>query len=74
MEVESGESEDHECELAVSDINDLINGAMKPSFNPSELGMVYLGRWRDGSRYQINADERLEDKIVIWGHLPFELR
>ena len=26
MEVLSGESEDHECELAVSDINDLING------------------------------------------------
>ena len=26
MEVEGGESEDHECELAVSDINDLING------------------------------------------------
>ena len=25
-------------------------------------------------RYQINADERLEDKIVIWGHLPFELK
>ena len=47
---------------------------MTISFNPSELGMVYLGRWRDGSRYQINADERLEDKIVIWGHLPFELK
>ena len=26
MEVEDGGSEDHECELAVSDINDLING------------------------------------------------
>ncbi len=26
MEIEDGESEDHECELAVSDINDLING------------------------------------------------
>ena len=25
MEVEDGESEDHECELAVGDINDLIN-------------------------------------------------
>lgn len=25
MEVEDGESEDHECELAVSDIEDLIN-------------------------------------------------
>lgn len=28
MEVEGGESEDHECELAVSDINDLINGEL----------------------------------------------
>jgi hypothetical protein len=26
MEVEDGGSEDHECELAVSDIKDLING------------------------------------------------
>ena len=26
MEVEGGENEDHECELAVGDINDLING------------------------------------------------
>ena len=26
MEVEDGGSEDHECELAVGDINDLING------------------------------------------------
>ena len=26
MEVEDGESEEHECELTVSDINDLING------------------------------------------------
>ena len=25
MEVEDGESEDHECELAVSDIDELIN-------------------------------------------------
>ena len=25
MEVEDGESEDHECELAVSDIDNLIN-------------------------------------------------
>ena len=47
---------------------------MTISFNPSELGMVYLGQWRDGPRYQINADERLEDKIVIFGHLPFELK
>jgi hypothetical protein len=28
MEVEDGESEDHECELAVGDINDLINGEL----------------------------------------------
>jgi hypothetical protein len=28
MEVESGESEDHECELAVGDINALINGEL----------------------------------------------
>ena len=42
---------------------------MTISFNPSELGMVSLGM----DRYQINADERLEDKIVIWGHLPFTL-
>ena len=43
---------------------------MKPSFNPTELGMTFL----DMDKYQINADERLEDKIVIWGHLPFELK
>ena len=42
---------------------------MTISFNPSELGMTYSGM----DRYQINADERLEDKIVIWGHLPFTL-
>ena len=42
---------------------------MTISFNPSELGMVYLGN----DIYQINADERLEDKIVIFGHLPFTL-
>lgn len=42
---------------------------MTISFNPSELGMVSLGM----DRYQINADDRLEDKIVIWGHLPFTL-
>jgi len=39
------------------------------SFNPSELGMVFLGM----DKYQINADERLQDEIVIWGHLPFTL-
>jgi len=42
---------------------------MTISFNPSELGMVFLGM----DKYQINADERLEDKIVIFGHLPFTL-
>ena len=42
---------------------------MTISFNPSELGMIYLGN----DIYQINADERLEDKIVIFGHLPFTL-
>jgi hypothetical protein len=41
---------------------------MAPSFNPSELDMVYLGN----NVYQINANERLEDEIVIWGHLPFK--
>ena len=41
---------------------------MAPSFNPSELGMVFLGK----DRYQINASNRLEDNIVIWGHLPFQ--
>ena len=41
---------------------------MAPSFNPSEVGMVFLGK----DRYQINANDRLEDKIVIWGHLPFQ--
>jgi hypothetical protein len=43
---------------------------MTISFNPSELGMVYLGM----DKYQINADERLQDEIVIWGHLPFKLK
>ena len=42
---------------------------MTISFNPSELGMFYLGM----NMYQINADERLQDEIVIWGHLPFTL-
>jgi hypothetical protein len=42
---------------------------MTISFNPSELGMIYLGN----DIYQINASERLEDKIVIFGHLPFTL-
>ena len=42
---------------------------MTISFNPSELGMIYLGN----DIYQINADKRLEDKIVIFGHLPFTL-
>ena len=39
------------------------------SFNPSELGMVYLGM----DMYQINANNRLQNEIVIWGHLPFKL-
>jgi hypothetical protein len=42
---------------------------MTISFNPSELGMVYLGN----DIYQINASDKLEDKIVIFGHLPFTL-
>ena len=42
---------------------------MTITFNPSELGMVYLGI----DKYQINANERLQDEIVIWGHLPFKL-
>jgi hypothetical protein len=42
---------------------------MTISFNPSELGMVYLGN----DIYQINADERLQDEIVIWGQLTFKL-
>jgi len=42
---------------------------MKPAFNPSELGMFYLGM----NMYQINANDRLEDEIVIFGHLPFKL-
>ena len=37
------------------------------SFNPSEVGMVMLRP----NVYQINANDRLEDKIVIFGHLPF---
>ena len=40
---------------------------LKPSFNPSELGMVFL----KPNVYQINANDRLEDEIVIFGHLPF---
>ena len=42
---------------------------MTISFNPSELGMVYLGN----DIYQINASDILEDEIVIFGHLPFTL-
>jgi hypothetical protein len=42
---------------------------MTISFNPSELGMIYLGN----DIYQINASDKLEDKIVIFGHLPFKL-
>jgi hypothetical protein len=40
---------------------------MMKSFNPSELGMVYLGM----NIYRINANDLLEDEIVIFGHLPF---
>jgi hypothetical protein len=40
---------------------------MKPSFNPSEAGMIKIGK----DKYQINANDRLEDEIVIFGHLPF---
>ena len=40
---------------------------IKPSFNPSELGMLYL----KPNVYQINANDRLEEEIVIFGHLPF---
>jgi hypothetical protein len=42
---------------------------MTISFNPSELGMIYLGN----DIYQINASDKLEDEIVIFGHLPFTL-
>ena len=42
---------------------------MKPAFNPSEVGMIKIGK----DKYQINANKRLEDKIVIFGHLPFTL-
>ena len=40
---------------------------LSPSFNPSEVGMVMLR----SNVYQINANDRLEDEIVIFGHLPF---
>ena len=40
---------------------------LSPSFNPSEVGMVMLRP----NVYQINANDRLEDEIVIFGHLPF---
>lgn len=42
---------------------------MTITFNPSEVGMVKLGK----DTYQINAHDLLEDKIVIFGHLPFTL-
>lgn len=43
---------------------------MTITFNPSELGMVYMGM----DIYRINADERLEDEIIVLGHLsPFKL-
>ena len=40
---------------------------IKPSFNPSELGMLYL----KPNVYQINANDLLEEEIVIFGHLTF---
>lgn len=41
-----------------------------PTFNLSELDAVYMGM----NRYRINANERLEDKIIVFGYLePFEL-
>ena len=40
---------------------------LSPSFNSSEVGMVMLRP----NVYQINANDRLEDEIVIFGHLPF---
>ena len=40
---------------------------MTISFNPSELGMVFLRP----NVYQINANDLLEEEIVIFGHLPF---
>ena len=40
---------------------------MTKSFNPSELGMVFL----KPNTYQINANDLLEEEIVIFGHLPF---
>ena len=40
---------------------------MTISFNPSELGMVFLRP----NVFQINAHDLLEDEIVICGHLPF---
>lgn len=42
---------------------------MTITFNPSEVGMIKLGK----DRYQINANDRLEEEIVIFGHLPFKL-
>ena len=41
---------------------------MLPSFNPSELAMIYLGN----DIYQVSPNNRLEDEIVIFGHLPFK--
>ena len=41
-----------------------------PTFNLSELDAAYMGM----NIYQINANERLEDKIMVFGYLePFEL-
>ena len=42
---------------------------MTISFNPSEVGMIKIGK----DTYQINANDRFEDEIVIFDHLPFTL-
>ena len=42
---------------------------MTITFNPSELGMIKIGK----DAYQINANNKLQDNIVIWGHLPFKM-
>lgn len=41
-----------------------------PTFNLSELDAAYMGM----NIYRINANERLEEKIMVFGYLePFEL-
>ena len=41
---------------------------MTITFNPSEVGMIKIGK----DKYQINANDRLEEEIIIFGHLPFK--